>query len=65
METLAQHWEQQFREGKLSPATVQNRMSIFRRFSAWIGKDGMVEGSHKYVSPECFSRTTINTIDKS
>ena len=49
MEALPQHWEQQFREGKLSPATVQNQMPIFRRFSTWIGKDGMVEGSHKYV----------------
>ena len=65
IEALAQHWEQQCREGKLSPATVQNQMSIFRRFSAWIGKEGMVEGSNKYVSPECCSRTAINTIDKS
>jgi integrase len=65
MEALGQHWEQQCREGKLSPATVQNQMSIFRRFSAWIGKDGMVEGSNKYVSPECCGRTSINTIDRS
>ena len=65
MEALAQHWERQYSEGKLSPATVQNQMSIFRRFSAWIGKDGMVEGSHNYVSQECCGRTSINTVDKS
>jgi Phage integrase, N-terminal len=65
MEALAHHWEQQCRESKLSPATVQNQMSIFRRFSVWIGKDGMVEDSNKYVSPEYCSRTTINAVDKS
>lgn len=65
MVALTQDWERQFRKGQLSASTLQNRISIFRVFSGWIGKSGMVEVSHKYVSPECVKRTTINTTDKS
>jgi hypothetical protein len=65
MEVLAKDWEKQYHEGKLSASTIQNRISIFRNFANWIGKRGMVERSHQYVSPECIRRTSINTVDKS
>ena len=33
----------------LSAATLQNRFSVFRVFSEWIGKKGMIRGSECYV----------------
>lgn len=62
MRVLAEHWEKQ----GIAPATLQNRISIFRVFCRWIGKPGMIEGSAKYVkSPASVRRTTINRVDKS
>jgi hypothetical protein len=34
MDILAKHWEQQYQAGKLSPATIQGRFSIFRRLAS-------------------------------
>jgi integrase len=50
---------------RLSASTVQNNISIFRTFAGWIGKEGMVEGADKYVSPGAASRSSINREDKS
>lgn len=62
MRALAQQWEQE----KLAPSTLQGRISIFRLFSVWIGKVGMIEASWKYVeSPASVTRSTISRVDKS
>lgn len=43
-----------------SPSQLQNEISIFRVFSGWIGKEGMIRGSEVYVSePERLKRTTV------
>jgi integrase len=61
MEVLAEAWE----ERSLAPSTIQNNISIFRTFSDWIGKAGMVEAAEKYVAEGAASRSSINTEDKS
>jgi integrase len=61
MEVLAKAWE----EKGLSPSTIQNNISTFRVFAGWIGKEGMVERSGRYVSAGAASRSSINTEDKS
>lgn len=61
MEVLAKSWE----DKRLSASTIQNNISIFRTFSGWIGKEGMVEGADKYVSPGAASRSSINREDRS
>lgn len=61
MEVLAREWEAK----GLSASTIQNNISIFRTFAGWIGKEGMVEGADKYVSPGAASRSSINREDKS
>lgn len=62
MAPLVSEWE---RRG-LSPATIQSNISIFRVFSDWIGKRGMIQGSEKYVSnPAAVQRSTIAKEDKS
>lgn len=43
---LVAQWEQ---EGR-SPATIQNRLSVFRTFANWIGKRGLVLPAEHYVS---------------
>jgi integrase len=58
---LAQYWESR----NLSPSTIQNNISIFRRFAEWIGKAGLVEASSKYVSDDVARRSSINKSDKS
>jgi integrase len=61
IEVLAKGWENR----GLSPSTIQNNLSIFRTFSEWIGKAGMVEKSDRYVSVGAASRSSVNTEDKS
>lgn len=61
MEVLAKAWE----EKGLSPSTLQNNISTFRVFAGWIGKEGMVERSDRYVSVGAASRSSVNTVDKS
>lgn len=45
MQSLVDKWVQ----SELSSATIQNRISVFRTFANWIGKNGMVEKPERYV----------------
>lgn len=45
MRALAQYWV----DKELKPATIQNRISIFRVFCSWIGKGDMIGESKNYV----------------
>lgn len=47
-------------EEKLSPATIQNRLSIARAFAGWIGKPGMVRKSDQYVSDPKYVTRSAN-----
>jgi len=61
MTALGNMWE----EKKLSPSTIQNRISIFRVFAEWIGKMGMIRGSENYVqNPKSVERHLVTNIDK-
>lgn len=61
VEVLTKHWL----DKGLSPSTLQNNLSTLRTFSAWIGKEGMVEGAAKYFQNGEATRSSINTTDKS
>lgn len=59
---LAEHWESE----ELSASTIQNRISILRTFSVWIGKAGMITDSINYVKqPQSVTRSQIARVDKS
>src|ERR1035437_2281330 len=59
---LAERWETE----KLSSGTIQNRLSIARMFSVWIGKPGMIRVSVNYVKdPASVKRSANATTDKS
>ena len=61
LNALAHHWEAQ----GLSASRLQNNISIFRTFSRWIGKTGMIRGSEHYVShARSVRRQTKTTVDK-
>jgi hypothetical protein len=61
MTALGHLWEKE----ELSPSTIQNRISIFRVFSGWLGKDGMIRGSECYVKdPKSVERHLITQTDK-
>ncbi len=60
VEVLVQDWLSR----KLSASVIQNNLSIFRVFSGWIGKKGMVERSSKYVG-NLARRSGVSTKDKS
>ena len=58
---LANTWETR----GLSASTIQNRISVFRTFSEWIGKRGMILGSEHYVkNPENVKRHGVAQTDK-
>jgi site-specific recombinase XerD len=61
VQALTKHWS----EKSLKSATIQNRISVLRTFSSWIGKEGMVEASHSYLPKEEVTRSSIATEDKS
>ena len=62
VQALATSWETK----GLSPSTIQNNLSIFRTFAVWIGKEGMVQPSVKYVSaPAVVTRSSVADTDKS
>ena len=62
MQVLGYYWE----EKGLSPATIQNAISIFRVFAEWIGKPGMIGPSENYVrNPDSVKRTYAAQEDKS
>ncbi len=61
MTALGHAWEAQ----KLSPATIQNRISIFRTFSEWIGKRGMIRDAIHYMKdPASVTRQFVAKTDK-
>jgi site-specific recombinase XerC len=61
MTALGHAWEAQ----GLSAATIQNRISVFRVFATWLGKDGMVRGSECYVhNPQAVERHLVTQTDK-
>ncbi len=62
---LGKHYEQQAIAGKLKPATIQGKFSMLRVFAHWIGKDGMVEATHKYVDLALVQRSSICAYDHS
>ncbi len=58
---LANTWEAR----GLSASTIQNRISVFRTFSEWIGKRGMILGSEHYVkNPKNVKRHGVAQTDK-
>ncbi len=59
---LVSNWEQ----NGLSAATIQNRISVARTFSTWIGKPGMIRTSEHYVQNKAsVTRSSIADTDKS
>jgi integrase len=62
---LGKDWEQQAIAGKLKPSTIQGKFSMLRVFAHWIGKDGMVEATHKYVDLALIQRSSVCTYDHS
>ncbi len=61
MRALVKAWE----KAELAPATIQNKISIFRVFAEWIGKSGAIRDSRLYVSsPEKVQRHTYAETDK-
>jgi integrase len=49
-----------------SPSTIQNKISIMRLFCEWIGKNGMVRDSTRYVKDKAsVKRSTVVREDKS
>jgi len=62
VKALAQSWE----ADGLSSSTISNRLSVFRVFSDWIGKPGMVKRSVEYVAnPNSARRSQVAKSDKS
>jgi integrase len=62
---LGKEWERQALEGKLKPSTIQGKFSMLRVFAHWIGKDGMVEATYKYVDLALVKRSSVCTHDLS
>lgn len=61
MAALGHAWENK----GLSAATIQNRISVFRTFSEWIGKRGLIRGSENYVkNPSSVERHLVTQTDK-
>jgi hypothetical protein len=61
MTALGHSWEAKC----LSASTIQNRISIFRIFTEWIGKKGMIRGSEIYVkNPKTLERHLVAQTDK-
>jgi len=61
MEVLVHAWQAR----GLSASTVQNSLSIFRTFSSWIGKSGMVQALEHYLGPGVAVRSSIAMADRS
>ena len=61
MTALGNQWESQ----GLASKTIQDRVSIFRTFSEWVGKKGMIRESHHYVTnPESVKVSSGAKTDK-
>lgn len=61
VEALVTRWKD---EG-LSVSTLQNRLSVLRTFSGWIGKAGMVGGTEQYLPGKIGRRVSVATYDHS
>ena len=57
MEALAKQWEQQ----GLSASTLSNRISVFKTFAGWIGKQGMIQNPGHYVSQKESVRRNLSS----
>lgn len=61
IECLVTHWE----TSGLSASTIQNRLSIFRTFAGWIGKQGLVLPAEHYLQDKTLAqRTYVATTPK-
>lgn len=62
LKALVKKWEA---SKSVSAATIQDRISVFRTFSKWLGKNGMIKGTDEYVAnPENGSRKLAATKSK-
>jgi site-specific recombinase XerC len=61
VEVLVQAWQAR----GLSASTVQNNLSVFRTFSSWVGKSGMVQTLEHYLGPGVAVRSSVATADRS
>ena len=61
IEALAKGWEAR----GLSASTLQNNLSVFRTFTEWIGKAGVVRGIEHYLGSGTTARSSIAREDKS
>jgi len=61
VEALVQGWQAR----GLSASTVQNNLSVFRTFSDWIGKSGMVQRVEHYLGAGVAVRSSIANQDRS
>lgn len=61
MTALGHAWEAK----GLSSSTIQNRISVFRTFAGWLGKEGMIRGSEHYVKdPKSIERHLVAQQDR-
>lgn len=61
MQALVKLWE----EGGQSPSTIQNKISVFRTFTKWIGKAGMIRSAESLVqNPGAATRSYVATEPK-
>lgn len=60
-EALVQGWQAR----GLSASTIQNNLSVFRTFSDWIGKSGMVQRVEHYLGTGVAVRSSIASQDRS
>lgn len=61
VDALVQGWHMR----GLSASTIQNSLSVFRTFSEWIGKSGMVQRVEHYLGAGVAVRTSIASQDRS
>jgi len=61
VEALIQGWQAR----GLSASTIQNSLSVFRTFSDWIGKSGMVQRVEHYLGVGVAVRSSIASHDRS
>jgi len=61
VKVLVQGWQAR----GLSASTIQNNLSVFRTFSDWIGKSGMVQRVEHYIGAGVAVRSSIANQDRS
>lgn len=56
IDALVKHWE----NDRQSPSTIQNKISVFRIFTRWINKEGMIQSAESLVqTPGAATRTYV------